>query len=387
MSKGLRHWTLWMGSFLFFLLFLPLQASAQSPGELTIDKTVEFPVITVGIDFDYTIVVENTGDGDLSNVVVSDSLPPEVSQTGPATSTQGSCSGTGTITCDLGTLAGQASATITVPAELISVGDGTVENTASATTSTTQNTADDSASVEFTTDAADNQLLGITKTADPTVVTAGGQQVTYTLTVTAGNFDAIALSVTVTDDIPAPFSLISADVVSGDGSCSPGDPVLCDLDDMFPNEVVVIEVVVQVPPTAPFPTGCTDSINTAVVASLNDPDLSDNQASATVQVGSDCNPNPTPTPTPTATPVPTDEPDGDDDGVPDTSDNCPDVANPSQADADADGLGDACDPSNFPAGILIEGSGCALGAGAAGTPFLWGLFGLLALGLARRFRA
>ena len=39
-----------------------------------------------------------------------------------------------------------------------------------------------------------------------------------------------------------------------------------------------------------------------------------------------------------ATPI-----DGDGDGVPDTSDNCPSDANPSQADLDGDGLGDACD--------------------------------------------
>ncbi|MEM7243874.1 MAG: thrombospondin type 3 repeat-containing protein [Acidobacteriota bacterium] len=37
-------------------------------------------------------------------------------------------------------------------------------------------------------------------------------------------------------------------------------------------------------------------------------------------------------------------PDLDADGVPDVDDNCPDVANADQADLDADGLGDACDP-------------------------------------------
>lgn len=37
------------------------------------------------------------------------------------------------------------------------------------------------------------------------------------------------------------------------------------------------------------------------------------------------------------------EPDGDGDGVPDSTDNCPAVANPDQVDSDGDGIGDACD--------------------------------------------
>ena len=40
---------------------------------------------------------------------------------------------------------------------------------------------------------------------------------------------------------------------------------------------------------------------------------------------------------------PSDDTDGD--GLIDSEDNCPDVANSDQADADQDGLGDACDPS------------------------------------------
>ncbi|MBM4321121.1 MAG: hypothetical protein FJ125_14515 [Deltaproteobacteria bacterium] len=40
--------------------------------------------------------------------------------------------------------------------------------------------------------------------------------------------------------------------------------------------------------------------------------------------------------------------DGDGDGVPDATDNCPAVANPQQQDADGDGRGDACDPAPWP---------------------------------------
>jgi hypothetical protein len=40
--------------------------------------------------------------------------------------------------------------------------------------------------------------------------------------------------------------------------------------------------------------------------------------------------------------------DRDGDGVCDADDNCPDVANPDQADGDGDGIGDACDPCTGP---------------------------------------
>ena len=58
------------------------------------------------------------------------------------------------------------------------------------------------------------------------------------------------------------------------------------------------------------------------------------------------NPNPNPTPDPAPNPAPTPPapaPDGDHDGTPDASDNCPAVANTSQLDTDHDGQGDACD--------------------------------------------
>jgi hypothetical protein len=43
--------------------------------------------------------------------------------------------------------------------------------------------------------------------------------------------------------------------------------------------------------------------------------------------------------------------DTDGDGIPDSSDNCPNVANPDQADADGDGLGNACDPNSYPPAV------------------------------------
>jgi hypothetical protein len=51
-------------------------------------------------------------------------------------------------------------------------------------------------------------------------------------------------------------------------------------------------------------------------------------------------------------------PDADADGVPDTADHCPSVADPAQEDLDGDGLGDACDPDRDGDG-RVNGADCA----------------------------
>ncbi len=60
-------------------------------------------------------------------------------------------------------------------------------------------------------------------------------------------------------------------------------------------------------------------------------------------------------------------PDRDHDGVGDMLDNCPDVANPDQADDDADHLGDACDPEPKNFGFRLHGQLLFVGGPAAGA--------------------
>jgi uncharacterized repeat protein (TIGR01451 family) len=81
----------------------------------------------------YTITVTNNGPTGASNVLVADTLPAGTTFVS-TTTTQGSCSGTTTVFCGLGTLTTGSSATITLTIKMPS-SPATVANTASVTAS------------------------------------------------------------------------------------------------------------------------------------------------------------------------------------------------------------------------------------------------------------
>ena len=55
----------------------------------------------------------------------------------------------------------------------------------------------------------------------------------------------------------------------------------------------------------------------------------------------------------------------DNDGVPDTEDNCPGLSNTPQTDTDGDGAGDACDGQRDHFGVKMRGGGVVVGGGHA----------------------
>jgi len=97
---------------------------------LSITKTAPSRVLP-GASFDYTITVQNSGPDAATNVVVTDNLPPAVTFVS-ATPSQGSCSGTTTVTCSLGALNNGASATIIITVNA-PASDAALTNTAVAT--------------------------------------------------------------------------------------------------------------------------------------------------------------------------------------------------------------------------------------------------------------
>jgi uncharacterized repeat protein (TIGR01451 family) len=81
---------------------------------LTVTKTDDPDPVTVGNNLTYTVTVTNQGPGGATGVTAADQLPATATFVS-ASSTQGTCSqASGVVTCNLGTLASGASATITI---------------------------------------------------------------------------------------------------------------------------------------------------------------------------------------------------------------------------------------------------------------------------------
>jgi uncharacterized repeat protein (TIGR01451 family) len=107
--------------------------AAVAPGvtDVRITKTANQPQLATGSNATYTITVTNDGPAIAIDAVVSDTLPAGTTFQS-ATPSQGTCSGTTTVTCSLGNLNAGAAATITLVVTLPST-PGPVENTATVT--------------------------------------------------------------------------------------------------------------------------------------------------------------------------------------------------------------------------------------------------------------
>lgn len=95
--------------------------------DLSIQKTASDDSVDLGDRITYQIVVTNLGPDPSGNAIVTDVLDPALSFES-ATSTQGNCSGTDTLICELGSIANGAQITITLTVTANDFGD--IVNTA-----------------------------------------------------------------------------------------------------------------------------------------------------------------------------------------------------------------------------------------------------------------
>ncbi|HEX5033737.1 MAG TPA: DUF11 domain-containing protein [bacterium] len=120
--------------------------------DLVLTKSATPSPATVGTNLVYALAVTNQGPGDATGVQLTDTLPDSVSFV--SASPEGLCSAAGsTVTCDLGDLAANASANVTLT--VLPNSSGIVTNTASVTADQDEDNPDDNtATVETTVNPA-----------------------------------------------------------------------------------------------------------------------------------------------------------------------------------------------------------------------------------------
>jgi uncharacterized repeat protein (TIGR01451 family) len=108
--------------------------------DVSVTKSASPDVVQVGDELTYTIEVTNNGETPATGVTVTDDLPDGVTYVSSSAS-QGTCGeSAGTVTCELGDLAGGASASVEIVVTVDT--DGTISNTASVATDQTNVNAD-----------------------------------------------------------------------------------------------------------------------------------------------------------------------------------------------------------------------------------------------------
>jgi uncharacterized repeat protein (TIGR01451 family) len=167
----------------------------------------------------YNIGVLNNGPHQATSVTLTDELPSGVSFVS-ASSTQGSCSAaSGTVTCEMGNLAQNSDASVTIVVNITAASGTTLENTASVSSTVTDpNMSNNSATTS--TEVLISADVSAYATAAPHWV-ASGSTVTYTVYVT-NNGPSVASSVTLTGTLPPGVTLTSIDNNYGSCTSAPG---------------------------------------------------------------------------------------------------------------------------------------------------------------------
>jgi uncharacterized repeat protein (TIGR01451 family) len=226
----------------------------------------------VGQTFSYTLKASNAGPNDSMSTTITDPLPSGVTFVS-ATPSSGTCSGTTTVTCNVGAVFAGDSATVTLTVK--AAAPGTATNTASVSSSEPDsNPANNSASASVTINPAAD--LALTKTAS-VGSTSLGSGFSYTLKATNAGPDS-ATGTTVSDPLPSDVSFVSSSTTVG--SCSGTATVTCNLGTLASGASGTVTIKVKAAKSG-------TAVNTAKVSSsTTDLNLANNSASATITIGS-----------------------------------------------------------------------------------------------------
>jgi uncharacterized repeat protein (TIGR01451 family) len=144
--------------------------TAEASSDLAVTSISSAATATVGETFAYTAQVTNNGPSEVAGVTLTDSLPANVTLVS-ANASQGSCTGTTTVSCALGTLIDGGSATVTLTVAASAAGMAASAATV-ASAAPDPNPANNSASATTTIAATATSPAGPTSPASPASTTS-----------------------------------------------------------------------------------------------------------------------------------------------------------------------------------------------------------------------
>lgn len=268
----------------------PVSGPAPTTADLSITKTTEPRTVPRGGTASYAITLRNDGPATAHNVTMTDALPAGttfqslVQTSGPTLTCTSPPQGSGgTISCTIASFAPLSSARLTLAIRVASDASGTVTNTASVSSSTTDpNPANNSASDSFEVVAAGADLQ-ITKSG-PAIVEPGAT-ITYTIVVTNLGGEG-ASNFVVEDAVPESTTFVAYEPfrIGGFNCFDPranAGKLRCIAPGIGPGTSYTITLVVRVDPGA---SGATITNTATTTSSTMDPDLANNSATVQTQV-------------------------------------------------------------------------------------------------------
>lgn len=200
-------------------------------GMIDLTKTTDSATVSAGSQISFTITAANNGQGDVTNVVVTDTVPTQSGLNWTMSPTNTSCTLTsGVLSCNFGTLAHLATASVHIVSPTTFASCALITNKGRVATG---NAGTDSASAQVTVKCP---KLVITKTADSATVSAGSP-IGFTIAV-SDTGQGVAKSVTLVDSLPTGSSVSwTIDGGTGAAQCSIGgtpQTLTCSFGDIAP---------------------------------------------------------------------------------------------------------------------------------------------------------
>lgn len=238
--------------------------------DLSIVKSASKDAVKIGDTFDYTLKVTNNGPSKATSVAVSDPIPAGLS----FVSADPGCTHqpvSGTVVCDLGSLANGASKTINLKVKVDGDAAGGIDNTATVTAQ--QHDPDLTNNSSTTRVDASGADLKVTKTLkSPTDGIKTGDTVTWKI-VLENNGPSDATGVVLYDALPAGLTDVNAD---RDGCSVTGGAIECPIGDLADGDSVTVLV------TGKVKAGHDKLTNTAsATGNEHDPNPGDNTSTVT----------------------------------------------------------------------------------------------------------